>query len=96
MLTDEEILAYLGIDYADDMILQNIHRIAGTAYRILQGAVGGNVDTEDERAKEAMLIIAEDLYSSRGLNESVSGNARRLLTDIFMQLRTGGDDGEGV
>lgn len=96
MLTDEEVLAYLGIDYADEMILQNIRRIAGAAYRILKGAVGENVDTADERAKEAMLVIAEDLYSSRGMNETVSGNARRLLTDIFIQLRMGGGNCEGV
>lgn len=96
MLTDEEILAYLGIDYADEMILKNVRRIAGTAYRLLKGAVGEDVDTADERAKEAMLIIAEDLYSSRGMTETVSGNARRLLTDIFMQLRTGGGKNEGV
>ncbi|MDO5397758.1 MAG: hypothetical protein Q4G33_07490 [bacterium] len=96
MLTDEEIIAYLGIDYADEMILKNVRRIAGTAYRILKGAVGEDVDTADERAKEAMLIIAEDLYSSRGMTETVSGNTRRLLTDIYMQLRIGDGKFEGV
>ena len=83
----EEVLAYLGIDYSDDMITKNIERSIKTADAYLKGSIGENYPTEDPRAKELALIIISDLYDNRGFNSTVSGNTRRLVDDLSLQLR---------
>ena len=90
MPTKEELLQYLGIDYPDEVINSNAERCLGTAKRILFGAVGEDVLAllpDDERAKELVLIYAEDLYSQRGVAAKVSGATRRQVADMELQLR---------
>ena len=83
----DEVLAYLGIDYADDMVNKNIERVIKTADAYLKGSIGDTYPIEDPRAKELALIIISDLYDKRGVNETVSGNVRRLVDDLSLQLR---------
>ena len=87
MPTNEEVLSYLGIDYADDMVTRNVERAIKTADAYLKGAVGENYPTDDPRAKELALIFISDLYDNRGMIEKVSGNVRRLVDDFMLQLR---------
>lgn len=82
-----EVLNYLGIDYADDMVEANVNRAIRTADAYLKGAVGENYPTDDPRAKELALIFIADLYDNRGMIEKVSGNVRRLVDDFMLQLR---------
>ena len=42
MPTIEEVLAYLGIDYADDMVNKNIERSIATADAYLKGSIANN------------------------------------------------------
>lgn len=83
----DEVLAYLGIDYSDDMIKSNIERTIKTADAYLKGSIGENYPVEDPRSKELALIIISDLYDNRGLNSTISGNTRRLVDDLSLQLR---------
>ena len=83
----DEVLAYLGIDYADDMVNKNIERVIKTADAYLKGSIGNDYPVEDPRSKELALIIISDLYDKRGVNETVSGNIRRLVDDLSLQLR---------
>lgn len=89
MPTKAEILAYLGIDYADEMVNNNIDRLIKTADKYLQGSIGKDYPKDDERAKELALIVISDLYDNRGINEKngVSNNVRRLVNDFSLQLR---------
>lgn len=87
MVTREEVLLYLGIDYADDMVNSNIDRLINTADSYLKGSIGVNYPVNDPRVKELALIIISDLYENRGLYTTVSGNTRRLVEDFSMQLR---------
>lgn len=87
MPTKEEVLDYLGYDYADEMVNRNVERVIKTADAYLKGAVGENYPTEDPRAKELALIFISDLYDNRGVIEKVSGNVRRLVDDFTLQLR---------
>jgi hypothetical protein len=87
MPTRDEVLAYLGIDYADDMANKNVDRCILTADAYLKGSIGKNYPTEDPRAKELALILISDLYDKRGMIEKVSGNVRRLVDDMSLQLR---------
>ena len=83
----DEVKDYLGIDYADEMIALNINRAIKTADAYLKGSIGENYPTDDPRAKELALIIISDLYDNRGFNSTVSGNTRRLVDDLSLQLR---------
>lgn len=84
-----EVLAYMGIDYADDMVNANIQRAIKTADYYLKGSIGENYPIEDPRSKELALIIVADLYDNRGLSVSanVSNNTRKLVDDMSLQLR---------
>lgn len=83
----DETLAYLGIDYADDMVNTNIDRLIKTADAYLKGAIGANYSVSDPRSKELALIIISDLYDNRGMVSTVSGNTRKLVEDLALQLR---------
>ena len=87
MPTESEVLVYLGIDYADDMITANVTRAIATADAYLKGAIGFDYPKDDPRAKELALIFIADLYDNRGMIEKVSGNVRRLVDDFMLQLR---------
>lgn len=85
----DEVLAYMGIDYADDMVNANIQRAIKTANLYLKGSIGESYPVEDPRSKELALIIVADLYDNRGLTVSanVSNNTRKLVDDMSLQLR---------
>ena len=83
----DEVLAYLGIDYSDDMVNMNIERCIKTADAYLKGSIGVNYPTEDPRSKELALIIISDLYDNRGVQSTISGNTRKLVDDLSLQLR---------
>jgi hypothetical protein len=87
MPTVEEVLAYLGIDYADEMVTKNIERSILTADAYLKGSIGKDYPTNDPRVKELALIFISDLYDNRGMIEKVAGNVRRLVDDMSLQLR---------
>lgn len=83
----EEVLEYLGIDYSDDMVNANIERAIKTADAYLKGSIGENYPVNDPRSKELALLLVSDLYDNRGLTSTVSGNTRRLVEDLSLQLR---------
>lgn len=88
VVTVEDVKAYLGIDYTDDMVNANITRAINTADSYLKGSIGTNYPTEDPRIKELALIIVDDLYSNRGSQSTnISGNCKRLVDDMSLQLR---------
>jgi hypothetical protein len=87
MPTEKEVMDYMGIDYADDMVKANINRAISTADAYLKGAIGKDYPKDDPRAKELSLIFIADLYDNRGVIEKVSGNVRRLVDDMILQLK---------
>ena len=90
MVTIDDALLYLGIDYTDAMVTTNVTRALNAARMTVLGAVGDDVDTllpGDPRVRELTLIFMEDLYSQRGMSAKVSGATRRLVADMELQLR---------
>jgi len=83
----QDVLNYLGIDYADNMVTANVSRAISTADAYIRGAVGADYPVEDPRAKELALIFIADLYDNRGMLEKTSVNVRRLVDDFLLQLR---------
>ena len=90
LVTEEEALQHLGIDYADAVVSSIVGSKLQTAIKAMHGAIGKDVETylpHDPRVKELVLIYLEDLYSQRGLSAKVSGATRRLVADMELQLR---------
>ena len=92
--TIDDVKAYCGIDYADEMVEKNLTRALSTAVQTVKGAIGEDVETmlpEDSRVTELVLVYADDLYSNRGVmlteNAKVSGATRRLVNDLETQVR---------
>lgn len=85
----DEVLAYLGIDYADDMVSKNIERLIKTADAYLKGAIGESYPVDNPKAKEIALIVISDLYDNRGVHPATgaNNNLRRLLEDLILQLK---------
>lgn len=86
-VTVADVLAYLGIDYADDMVNVNIERLIKTADAYLKSSIATDYPADDPRAVELALIVISDLYDNRGLTSNLSGNTRRLVDDFSFQLR---------
>lgn len=90
MPTLSEAMAYLGIDYADDMVTANVQRSLSAAEQTLYGAVGNDVAAylcDDPRVAELILVYLDDLYSNRGVSAKVSGATRQLVATMELQLR---------
>lgn len=90
MPTTEDVLAYLGIDYADEVVTRNVERAMATAKQVLLGSVGEDVETylpDDPRVAELVKIYVDDLYSERGLSAKVSNATRQMVNTMEWQLR---------
>lgn len=89
-----ELYAYAGIDYADNLVEKNATRALKAGLLIIEDAIGEGATKlleDDHRLHELLLVYAEDLYSKRGIlnsdNPKVSGATRRLVNDLETQLR---------
>lgn len=90
MPTIEDVLAYLGIDYADEVVTRNVESAMATAKQVLLGSVGEDVETylpNDPRVAELVKIYVDDLYSERGLSAKVSNATRQMVNTMEWQLR---------
>ena len=90
MYTVDDILAYLGIDYADEVVTETVTRAWGAALATVRGAVGDDVlelIPNDPRLTELELIYMDDRYSNRGVSAKVSGATRQLVHTLELQLR---------
>lgn len=89
IVTVAEVADHLGLDIVDDMIERVIYQKIDTANRYIQGALGSEAYSlqTDPRVKELALIIVTDLYENRGLYSTVTGNLRRLVDDMCLQIR---------
>lgn len=81
----QEVKNYIRVDFDDDDIL--IASLMDTADALLKGSIGTNYNNEDERAKMLSLLIISDLYDNRGVNEKVSGNIRKIIEDMSLQMK---------
>ena len=88
VLTESELLDYLGIDYAEDRMVRNsVVSAIVLADAYLKGAIGEDYPTDDPRAKELAKIVAADIYNNRGMTEKIAYTVRKLVKDFELQLR---------
>ena len=86
----DDVLSYLGIDYADDHVLKNVESAMDTAWQTMLGSVGKDVDKYlpgDPRVTELVKIYTDDLYSERGVSAKVSNATRMMVSTMELQLR---------
>ena len=86
VITADDLLAYLGIDYADDTVNKNITRAIKTADGELRESVSDNYPVDHPLTPELALIYASNAYENRG-NISLSGNERKIADDYALKLR---------
>ena len=87
VLLVEDVLDYMGIDYADEKVLKNIGNAIKTADAYLKGSIAEDYPVEDPRVIELAKLIVSDLYENRGLKDTVSGNTRKLVDSISWQIK---------
>ena len=95
-LTMESLRDHLGIDYEDPSTSRILTRLLSLADSYMIGALGAGYPAEDERVIQAQLMICDDLFSSRGMSDKVSGATRRLLDNLLLQVRMEMREDEGA
>lgn len=86
-LTMETLRDHLGIDYEDPSTSRILSRLLKVADHYMIGALGTSYPAEDERVIQGQLMICDDLFSSRGVSDKVSGATRKMLDNLLLQVR---------
>lgn len=83
VITPEDLLASLGIDYADDMVYKNIENAIAYADGELRESVSDNYPVDHPLTPELALLYATASYEKRDL----SGNELKRADQIALKLR---------
>lgn len=83
VITADDLLAHLGIDYADDMVNKNIAKAIAYADGELRESVGDDYPVDHPLTPELALLYATASYEQRDL----SGNEIKRADQIALKLR---------
>ena len=83
VITADDLLSYLGIDYVDDMVTTNINRSINTADGDLRDSVSDDYPVDHPLTKELALLYAAAAYEERDL----AGNESKRADQIALKLR---------
>lgn len=83
VITSDDLLAYLGIDYADDMVNKNIANAIAYADGELRESVSDDYPVDHPLTPELALLYASASYEKRDL----AGNELKRANDIALKLR---------
>lgn len=86
-LTMETLRDHLGIDYEDPSTSRILSRLLKVADHYMIGALGKGYPVEDDRVIQAQLMICDDLFSTRGTTDKVSGATERKFKGMLLQVR---------
>lgn len=86
-ITVQQLYDYMGIDEVDSQVAANALRAVTGANSYMAAAIGDDYDAEDPKAIEVALMVAGDLYDTRGTQDKSNTNIRRLYMDLCDQLR---------
>ena len=87
VITTDDLLVYLGIDYADDTVISNIFRAINTADGELREAVRDDYPVDHPLTKELALIYAARSYEQRDLSANEEKRADQLALKLRLVLR---------
>ena len=83
VITSDDLLAYLGIDYADDMVNKNIANAIAYADGELRESVSDDYPVDHPLTSELALLYASASYEKRDL----AGNELKRAEQIALKLR---------
>jgi len=90
VLTINEALDHLGIDYADEKVTRNVASALKDAQRYLQGTVGADVFDllpDDERVERLVKVYLTEIYDEPSTSAK-AGNAKRdMVFSMELQLK---------
>lgn len=86
-ITVQQLYDYMGIDETDPQVTANALRAVTTANAYMKSAIGDDYNAEEPKAVELALMVAGDLYDTRGTQDKAAPNIRRLYMDLCDQLR---------
>lgn len=92
VITADDVKAFLGIDYADDMVDRNIDRAINTADGELRESVSDNYPVDHPLTKELALLYAGCAYDERELVGNESKRADQLAQKLRLYLRRGSSE----
>lgn len=89
--TIEELMQYLGIDYADEVVTANVTNALNDAMDYLRSAVGADVFEllpDDRKVWRLVKIYTKEMYDERGTSSAKANNAKReMVHSLEWQLR---------
>lgn len=87
----EELLRYLGIDYADEVVTANVESAFQDALIYIQSAIGEDLFEylpDDRKVWRLVKIYTQELYDERGTTSAKANNAKReMVHSLELQLR---------
>jgi len=87
VITSEDLVAFLGIDYVDDMVTTNITRAINTADGNLRESVSDDYPVDHPLTKELALLYAAASYENRDIVDNESKRANDLALKLRLVLR---------
>ena len=87
VITKEDLVDYLGIDYIDEMVDSNLERAINYADGELRESVGDNYPTDHPLTPELALIFASVSYEDRDLSRNENKRANQLSEKLRLVLR---------
>lgn len=87
VITSPDLLAYLGIDYADNMVNINIERAINTADGELRESVGEGYPADHPLTKELALLYAAVAYEGRELAGNEGKRAAAIAHKLCLYMR---------
>lgn len=90
MLTINEALDHLGIDYADEKVTRNVGSALKDAQRYLQGTVGADVFDllpDDERVERLVKVYLTEIYDEPSTSAKAGNAKREMVHSMELQLR---------
>ena len=90
MVTLNDALEHLVIDYADEIVERNVSRALETGKALMRGAVGEDVEDYlpgDPRIDQLVLLYTGEAYDSREASQKQASVRNRLTHDLELQLK---------
>ena len=92
VITADDLLAYLGIDYADEVVNKNIDHAIKYADGELRESVGDNYPVDHPLTPELALLYASASYENRDFTTYESKRAGEIALKLRLALRRSGNE----
>lgn len=87
VITESDLMDYLGIDYTDDMTVRNLKRAIKYADGELKESVGDDYPVDHPLTPELALLYASSSYENRDLTLNENKRVRQISEKLRLVLR---------